>query len=251
MRVDGRAISDLAKALHQNTNINQLRLQHNRKITDEDLAVLEEVLATASCGVTEVLCATGTSTSAAKANALSQIIDMRRLRSNDPDLTEITWRGRESSDLEGVAKRRGLSLVTKDGAVELMRQSSAIVISTHILINRRTCKLLGEALRGNTHLRVIDLGNTPQLNDTGGAHVAEALSETNVVRVWMAQTALTDDLKQRIGRCCVENALRQLSQNDPDIVALNWFDLILTDQDILDRTCNTQYRATYSTESFF
>ena len=102
----------------------------------------------------------------------------------------IAWSGRESSDLEGVARRRGLSLVTKDGAMELMRQSATHSISTQILINRRTCKLLSASLRGNTHLRVIDLGNNPQLNDVGAAYIAEGLSESRVVRVWMAQTAV-------------------------------------------------------------
>ena len=33
MRVDGRAIDELAKALHGNTNLRQLRLQRNAPVT--------------------------------------------------------------------------------------------------------------------------------------------------------------------------------------------------------------------------
>eukprot|EP01043_Picozoa_sp_COSAG02_P114616 COSAG02_NODE_50932_length_317_cov_0.944954_1_plen_57_part_01 len=42
MRVDGRAIDELATALHSNSNLRQLRLQRNRDIADDDLAALDE-----------------------------------------------------------------------------------------------------------------------------------------------------------------------------------------------------------------
>lgn len=91
MRVDKQAIDELANALRGNTNTRELRLQWNRDLTDDGLFELDEVLRTAGCGVTEVLCVAGTGVSEAKAHALSQIIDLRRLHANDPDLTEIFW----------------------------------------------------------------------------------------------------------------------------------------------------------------
>jgi hypothetical protein len=237
MRVDGRAIDELAKALHGNTNLRQLRLQRNRDLTDNDLSELDEALRTQGCGVTEVLCAVGTGVSEAKVNALSQFIDIRRLHADDPDLTEIAWSRRESSDLEGMAKLRLSSFVDDEGADVLLQQSSAQLISSQILVNRRTCKLLGTALRGSTHLRVIDLGNNAQLHDSGAAFIVEALSESKVVRVWAAQTSITKEMSGRIDRLCVENALQQLSEDDPACVALHWFGLHLTNQEILDCTC--------------
>ena len=234
MRVGGRAIDELAQALRSNTNLRQLRLQRNRDLTDDDLSELDEVLRTAGCGVTEVLCTVGTGVSEAKSKALSQFIDIRRLHADDPDLTEITWSRRESSDLEGMAKLRFSSFVDDEGADVLLQQSTAQQISSQILINRRTCKLLGNALRGSTHLRVIDLGNNAQLNDSGAAFIADALSESKVVRVWAAQTAITKEMSRRIDRLCVDNALQQLSKDDPALVALHWFGLHLTNEEILD-----------------
>lgn len=234
MRVDGRAVDELAKALHGNSNLRQLRLQHNRDITDNNLAKLDEALQTAGCGVTEVLCVVGTGVSEVKANALSQLINIRRLHADDPDLTEIAWNRRVTSDVEGMARLRMSSFVDDEGADILLRQSSAQQVSFNILVNRRTCKLLGNALRGSTHLRVIDLGANAQLNDSGAKYIAEALSESNVVRVWTAQTAISKEMSSCIDRLCVENALQQLSENDPALVALHWFGLDLMNQEILD-----------------
>ena len=91
MRVDKQAIDELATALRGNTNTRELRLQWNRDLTDDRLFELDEVLRTPGCGVTEVLCVAGTGVSEAKSHALSQIIDLRRLHANDPELTEIFW----------------------------------------------------------------------------------------------------------------------------------------------------------------
>ena len=237
MRVDGAAIHELAKALRSNTNIRKLRLQHNRRLTDGELAALDDILMSPLCGITEVLCAVGTGVSVAKANALSQIIDLRRLRADDPSLKEIVWAMHESSDLEGLAKLRSEALLKDDGADDLLRQAAAVNAGGKILMNRRTCKVLGDALQGSTNLRVIDLGYNPQLNDTGAAFIVEGLSQSKVVRVWALQTAITSQMKQRMDRICVENALQLLGKDDPSLVALHWFHLHLTNQEILDCTC--------------
>ena len=50
---------------------------------------------------------------------------------------------------------------------------------------------------------MIDLGNNPQLNDSGAAYLADALSESKVVRVWAVQTGITHEMRERIDRCAL------------------------------------------------
>jgi hypothetical protein len=246
MRVDSASLGELARALHSNTHLRQLRLQRNRELTDDDIDVLEEAITSGGCGVTEVLCVSGTGVTAAKASYLSQQIDVRRLRANDPSLTELTWGRRESSDIEHLEQQRMETFLREDGADALLRTSGNQRVSEQLLVNRRTCKLLGQALRGTSHLRVIDFGENPQLNDIGAAYIIDALPESKVVRVWAIQTGITEETKQRIDRLCVENALRQLGEDDPTLFALHWFGLSLTDSELRQRAfcpCSALYCA--------
>lgn len=238
MRVDDAVMNELAQALETNTTLRQLRIGRNRHLTDEGIDALDTALGRVGCNVTEVVVGDSTGVSAAKVLSLGQSIDVRRLRANDPDMTELLWNGRESSDVEGVRTRRLNSFFKADGADALLHEAAHGRLSEQMLINRRTCKRLADALTDgrNTCLRVIDLGTNPQLNDGGAKYILNALPQSGVVRVFASQTKISEEMQGKIDRACVENALRRLGEDDVSLFALHWFGLELMDGELRQLT---------------
>lgn len=89
MRVDDTVMQELAQALRTNTTLRALRVGRNRHLTDEGIDALDTALSVVGCNVTEVTVGDSTGVSAAKVVSLGQSIDVRRLRVNDPDMTEL------------------------------------------------------------------------------------------------------------------------------------------------------------------
>lgn len=151
--------------------------------------------------------------------------------------------------MENVRKHRLNSFFAEDGANDLVRSATQQRMSEQLLANRRTCKRLADALTDghNTHLRVIDLGTNPQINDGGANYLLRALPQSGVVRVWASQTAISSEMQERIDRACVENALRRLCEDDPSLFALHWFGLTLTDGELRQLTAAVLLNTTLQT----
>jgi hypothetical protein len=141
-----------------------------------------------------------------RADSVGRSTLMARVAANDPSVTQLAWHGLGLTDAEVMT--------------------------------------LAEVLPGNTHLRMIGLGNNPLVTSASLRALAHTLGRSSV---WYITTSKSQNptqqdvtldryeyeaLEAAICRQCVANALRPISMNDPSVTELDLCQCPLVDSDI-------------------
>ena len=158
--VDTGLLFSLADALPANSCVRRLDLTGVKAMNDTAAA---RIGASVPYCVVNQIDLDGTSVSHGKQLDLQRLClmnEVREVAANQPQRTEINWNGRYADDV--------------------------------------TLSALANALQGNSHVCVLDLGNNPEVHDTSIRRVVDVLSKSAVRQLRMIGTDVTEDLLDAI-----------------------------------------------------